>query len=303
MNDRISFGAVTVGTSSLGGRTDRGPAEEVATAKAVLGGPFALVDTSNAYAAGRSEEILGRARAELGDAATAHIMTKVDSDPETGVLDRDRVLRSFDESMARLGVDGVGILHLHDPYTITVSEALAPGGAIEGMLELRDSGAVAAIGIAAGPIPLMRSYVQTGVFDALLTHNRYTLVDRSAVPLLEEARRRGMTTFNAAPFGGGILATGARSGATYAYRPASTTLVDWVAGVERACSELGVSLRAAALHFSMRSPLVDSTVVGISSAQRLRELEELTATEIPDRLWASIDACGPAPSTDEDEDE
>jgi D-threo-aldose 1-dehydrogenase len=109
-----------------------------------------------------------------------------------------------------------------------------------------------------------------------------------------------MITFNAAPFGGGILASGARAGATYAYRPASAGLVDWVARVERACAEHGVSLRTAALRFSTRSSLVDSTVVGISSVQRLRELEELAATEVPDGLWDAIDACGPAPSTEED---
>jgi len=297
----LTVGAITVGTSALGGDARRSATDELSTATAILRGPFPLVDTSNAYSGGRSEQILARALAELGAVPTSGIVTKVDRDPVTGALDRDRVLRSFEESMSRLGLERVGILHLHDPYTITLAEAEAPGGAIEGMLELRESGAVSAIGIAAGPIPLMRSYVETGAFDALLTHNRYTLVDRSAEPLLVEARSRRMIVFNAAPFGGGILASGARAGATYGYRPASGDLISWVESAERVCSDHGVSLPAATLHFSMRSTLVDSTVVGVSSPQRLRELDELSRARIPDGLWSALDDLGPAPSAWEEE--
>ena len=295
------LGAITVGTSALGGRAHRSATDELNTAMAILRGPFRTVDTSNAYSGGRSEQILGRALAALGDADAPEIVTKVDRDPDTGVLDRDRVLRSFEESMSRLGLDGVGILHLHDPYTISLAEATASGGAIEGMLELRDSGAVSAIGIAAGPIPLMQSYVETGAFDALLTHNRYTLVDRSAEPLLLAARSRGMTVFNAAPFGGGLLASGSRPGATYGYRPASDDLLAWVGRAERVCAEHGVALPAAALHFSTRSPLVHSTVVGVSSPERLQELERLSGTVIPNELWDALADLGPAPTTWDEE--
>jgi D-threo-aldose 1-dehydrogenase len=293
------FENVTVGTSSLGRGTRPGSQEEadaVATASALLAGPFALVDTSNAYAGGRSEAVLGLALRELGASASARIVTKVDADPRTGALDRDRVLRSYEESLARLGLDRVGLLHLHDPYTITLAEAASPGGALEGMTELRDSGAVDAIGIAAGPIPLMRSYVDTGLFDALLTHNRFTLVDRSAEPLLDDARRCGMQTFNAAPFGAGILASGPAADASYGYRPAGAALIDWVTRAEAVCAAHGVSLRAAALHFSLRSPRVDSTVVGVSSSRRLAELVALREVVIPDVLWEELEALGPAPS-------
>ena len=62
------------------------------------------------------------------------------------------------------------------------------------------------------------------------------------------------------------------------------------------CASNGVSLRAAALHFSLRSPLVDSTVVGVSSASRLAELDELAATPVPDDVWGALEDLGPAPS-------
>ncbi|TDE08324.1 aldo/keto reductase [Jiangella asiatica] len=289
---------LTIGTSSLGRDTAAGsPAEEaaVATARAMLTGPFALLDTSNTYGGGRSEAVLGLARRTLGN-ASAGVVTKVDRDPETGAFGRERVLRSFEESIERLGVERVPVLHLHDPYSVSFAEATGPGGAVEALVELRDAGTVDAIGIAAGPIPLMTAYVDTGAFDVVLSHNRFTLVDRSAQSLFENARTRGMGVFNAAPFGAGILATGARTDASYAYRPAPPDLVAWVERAERICADHGTSLVAVALWFSIRSPLVDSTVVGASSASRLAELDALRSTPPPDAVWEELDELGPAPT-------
>ncbi|AZS38273.1 Pyridoxal 4-dehydrogenase [Microbacterium lemovicicum] len=312
----IEVTTVALGTSGLGrgtapGSPQESAAVELATAMLASG---RTIDTSNEYAGGRSEPVLGLALPAVRDAAS-RVVTKVDRDPETGAFDRDRVLRSYEESLRRLGVDRVRLLHLHDPYTVSYEEAVAPGGALAGMLELRDSGAVDAIGIAAGPIPLMTRYVDTGAFDVVLSHNRFTLVDRSAAALFENARTRGMGVVNAAPFGAGILATGATGGTTtgagagrapaaapsYGYRPASAALQDWARRAEAVCAAHGTTLRATALRFSTRSPLVDMTVVGVSSVPRLTQLDALEAETIPDDLWAEIDALGPAPTPIDDD--
>lgn len=291
--------SLTLGLSNLGRNTTVGCVEECGAidfAELALASGHTYVDTSNNYADGRSEAVLGAAANRLGPTRSADIITKVDVDPVTGRFDRDRVLRSFDESRARLGIDTVPLLHLHDPDMLSMSEALGPGGAVEGLLELRDSGAVGAIGVAGGPIPMMSAYVSSGMFDAVLCHNRFTLVDQSATALFEDARRRGMVVFNAAPFGAGLLAAGPRQGARYAYLPASAELLTWTRALELLCKEHGLSLPAVALAFSLQSPLIDSTVVGISSPQRLDELDDLQRQTVPSELWAKIEQLGPAPT-------
>lgn len=275
---------ITLGTS---------PLNDPALAEAMLTGPYGAIDTSNAYAAGESESALGVAVGRLGADHRA-VITKTDAEPGTGRFDRDRVLRSYEESLARLGLDRVQLLHLHDPYSISIKEAFGPGGAVEGMRELKEQGAVDLIGIAAGRNSLMIDYVGSGAFDAVLSHNRYTLIDRSAAGLFEEADRRGMIIFNAAPFGGGLLAG---RGTRYAYQESSAELLDWVRRAEAACVGHSVALTTAALHFSLRSPLIHSTVVGVGSAERLEQLERMRATEVPEALWAALDDLGPAPST------
>lgn len=284
--------AVTVGTSGLGDCADA-----VATAVALLTSRHRLIDTSNAYDGGRSEQVLGRAITDLGGLpGGVQVISKADRDPATGAFDRDRVLRSFEESTSRLGLDTLPLYQLHDPYTITVAEAMAPGGAVAGLVELREQGAVGAVGVAAGPTSLLTEYVATGAFDAVLSHNRFTLVDASAADLFDAARRRDMVVFNAAPFGGGMLADGARTGARYAYRDAPADLLTWVRRADDVCARYEVPLAAVALAFSTREERISSTVVGVRSQARLTELAALLATPIPDELWPALDALGPPPS-------
>lgn len=297
-SDGPAVSALTLGTSGLGRGTRRGEddGDALALAAAMLDGPFRAVDTSNAYAEGRSEEVLGDAlRARGATSSTpATILTKVDRDPDTGAFDRDRVWRSFEESRARLGLERVDLLHLHDPYTVTVEEALAPGGAVEGLRELKEQGLARTIGIAAGPLDLLERYVTEGGLDVLLTHNRFTLVDGDARDLLETARAHGMGTMNAAPFGGGILGGARRD--SYGYQSVGEDLQRWLGEARAVCARHRVELRAAALHFSLRSPLVDTTVVGISRPERMAELAAIAATEPPEAVWPELAALGPAPS-------
>jgi D-threo-aldose 1-dehydrogenase len=291
---------LTLGASRLGRPTDPDDVpvgDPVQIARAYLTGPYAVVDTSNAYAEGRSETALGQAIAAHGLPAGRSVVTKTDADPVTGRFDRDRVWRSFEESTGRLGLDRLPLLHLHDPYTVTVEEAFGPDGAVRGMVELREQGLVGAIGIAAGPVGLMRQYVSSGVFDAVLTHNRYTLVDRRGEDLIAQAGELGMGIFNAAPFGGGLLAG---RGTRYAYRDSPPALLAWLDRARSLCEEWAVPLPAVALQFSLRHPLVHSTVVGVSRPERVAELERLRTAPVPEDLWPALAALGTPPSTLDD---
>ncbi|WP_324012626.1 aldo/keto reductase [Microbacterium sp. JZ37] len=287
---------VTLGASSLGD-PQRSASDPLEVAEAMLSSRFAVVDTSNNYAGGESERVLGRALDARGGLADGHsIVTKVDVGKD-GRFDRDRVWRSFEESVEKLGLERFPLVHLHDPWAVTVEEALAPGGAVQGMIELREQGRAGAIGIAVGEISLEKAYVGTGIFDAVLTHNRMTIVDRSAEELIAEANERGMGVFNAAPFGGGLLAGTSTS---YAYREAPADLLAWLARVRELCAEWKLSVPAAALHFSLRHPGVHSTVVGVGRPERIAELEELCATHVPDEFWPELEKLGTPPSTVED---
>jgi len=111
-------------------------------------------------------------------------------------------------------------------------------------------------------------YVETGAFAALETHNRYTLLNRSADRLLGIAAARGMAVHNAAPYGSGLLAKGPEAYPRYAYQEASAELLDRARKIAAICQEYGVPLPAAALQFSLRDPRIHATIVGMGSLEQ-----------------------------------
>lgn len=291
--NRVDTTPITLGASRLGERP--GGAE---LADALLVSPIGNIDTSNMYAEGQSEELLGAAVARAGGIPnTKLIYSKADRDLATGVFDGDRVRRSLEESLTRLGMDSLPLYQFHDPYTVTLDEAMAPGGGVPALLALRDEGVIGAIGIASGTMAQVHEYLATGVFDVVLSHNRLTLLDRTAEPTFRLARELGMTVFNAAPFGGGTLANGAN---TYGYREMPADFAAHLERVRGLASDWSVDLAAAALHFSMRNPLVDTTVVGVTSVARLDALPQLIDAEVPDEFFDAIEKLGPPPASGND---
>lgn len=288
--------SVTLGAAFLG--DNPGPD---ALADALIASKYD-VDTSNMYTLGASERHLGGAIARAGGLPHGkRVFSKADRDLDSGVFDGDRVRRSLDESLTRLGVDRLPLYQLHDPYTIDFADAMAPGGAVPALVALRDEGLIGAIGIAAGQTALVHEYVLTGVFDVVLSHNRFTLVDQAARATFVSARELGMTVFNAAPFGGGILADATGAKKTYGYKQDfSLEFAGHLARLRTLALEWEVNLAAAALQFSLRSELVDTTVVGIPSLERLAALDGLIAAPVPDAFFDAVTELGPPPASPND---
>ena len=268
----------------------------VETVLAVLGSAIRFLDTSNGYGEdGASEKRVGEAiRRAGGLPADFVVQTKTDADPVTHDYSGDRVRRSVEESLERLGLDHLPLLALHDPeFMSEEQDGLAPGGAVEAMVRLRDEGVVDHLVVAAGSVPVTRRYLASGEFGAVLNHSRYTLLDRSAETLFEEARAAGIGVMNAAPYGGGILSKGPAVQTKYGYGERGDAIVESARAMEAACGRHGVPLAAAALQFSTRSPLVDSTVVGVSSPERVDATLALLDIEIPAELWSELEALTP----------
>lgn len=251
----------------------------------------------NSYGQGRSEAALGAGLAALGGTLGEGrlIATKADRDLTTGAFDGDRVLRSFEESTGRVGTDHFDVYQLHDPYTVSFEEAMGPRGAVAALVRLREEGAVGQLGIAAGPLSLVAAYVDTGVFDVVLTHNRYTLLNRSAAELIDACAGKGLGVINGAAFGGGVLARGSRPGSTYAYEPAPEEVLAFVERLDAVCREWSVPLPAAALQCSTRNPAISTTLVGTARPERVEQTRLLAERAIPDGFWDAVDQLGTPP--------
>lgn len=267
----------------------------VATVLAALGSPIRFIDTSNGYSDGESERRIGEALRRVGGVPEG-VVVETKTDPKDGDYSGDRVRRSVEESMERLGLDRLPMVHLHDPEFHDFSAIAGAGGAVQALVDLREQGVVGNIGLAGGDVRVMARYLALEVFDVLLVHNRWTLVDRSAAGVIAEARRQGMGILNAAVYGGGILAHQQDEGSptTYGYRPAPQPVLDAVSAMRAVCARYGTDLPTASLQFSIRDETFASTIVGMSRPERIAPTVAAAQATLPDDLFAELESLLPA---------
>lgn len=292
----VDVPAISIGCAPLGNMPDTFDYEvpeeiALATIRRALEGPLDHLDTAAAYGDGESERRIGMALQELGGLPAGYVLaTKADRDFKTGDFSGDQTKRSIERSLRLLGRDHLQIVYLHDPEHNAFEDIMSPGGAVDVLLRYRDEGVIGYVGVAGGPIDLMMRYVETGAFEAVITHNRYTLLNRSAAPLLDLATDRGLAVVNAAPYGSGMLAKGPDAYARYAYQDASPELIEKTRSISQICERYGVPLAAAALQFSLRDPRITSTIVGMSRPERVTQTLELARHPIPDDVWVELEA-------------
>jgi D-threo-aldose 1-dehydrogenase len=290
----LPMSPLTLGTSGWSPRSDAENAATDALAADFAAGRLAtnVIDTSNIYGDSHSEEVIGRALAgSVGPGLV--VQTKLDRDVARNDFSAGQMERSLRQSLDRLGLDAVDVLFLHDPENVGFDSVMQPGGAVDALVAMRDRGVARAIGISGGPVAMLRRFVETGFFDAVINHNRLTLVDRSATGLYQAARDRQMIVQNAAPFGAGILTGDARFAGSYAYGPIRPETQAAVDAATRIAADAGIPLAALALQFSLRHPLVDTTVVGIRTRERFDETVAHAALAVPDEVWAELDVIAP----------
>jgi len=291
---RVTLGGAPLGSMPENFGHEVAEADAVALVDEVLRSGIRTIDTANGYSEGRSEARIGRAIAEFGGLPSdVTVITKVDA--RDGDYSGERVRRSLAESASRLGVSPLPLVHLHDPEFHDFAAMTAPGGAVEALVAAKERGEVRHIGLAGGDVHEMRRYLDLGVFEALLIHNRWTLVDRSAGPLLERAAELGVGVVNAAVLGGGILADESGRTTTYGYRPASPATLEAIAQMRDVCRRWGTTLAAAAIRFSTRDARFASTIVGISRPTRIQPTLDAAALSLPNAFWDELDSLVPAP--------
>ena len=212
----LTVAAICYGTSGLGHMPDTygyGVDEDqaLATLQKIFSQPPGFLDTSRNYGFGRSEERIGLAIRELGGLPEGFVIsTKLDRDMDTGAFDAARARQSFEQSLQALGLERVHVLHLHDPeHARSVDEITRPGGALSELFRIKEEGLADAVGLAAGRVDVMMPILRDWDFDVLITHNRFTLVNINADPMIDLAMARGISVLNAAPYAGGALAKGA----------------------------------------------------------------------------------------------
>jgi aryl-alcohol dehydrogenase-like predicted oxidoreductase len=267
-----------------------------------------LFDTAPVYGYGRSES---RAGAALRDRPRGEytVCTKVGrlivpggsdtqpiwADPPPGVGPRldysyAGVMRSVEESLARLGLDRVDVLHVHDPdenFPVAVSDAY------RALTELRARGTIGAVSIGVNHAPVAARYLtEVADLDCVLLAGRYNLLDQSGLDaVLPLCAARGTSVMVAGVYQSGLLAD-PRPGVPHGYATVPPELAGRIAAWHDVCRRFAVPPKAAAVQFPFGHPAVTCVVVGARTPDEVAETARMLAHPVPGEFWAAGRAAG-----------
>lgn len=317
----VTITRLGLGTAPLGGLfTPVSEDAAAATVDAAWEAGLRLFDTAPLYGYGTAERRLGRALARRPRDEVA-VTTKVgrllrepragdswdvdtsqefggepfykDTGPAIPVFDfsYDGVLRSLEESLTRLELDRVDLVHIHDAES-HVEQAIT--GAYPALARLRDEGVIGAVGLAIDFCEPAVEILRAVDLDCVLIAGRWTLLDhRAAEALLPLAEDRGVAIIAAGVFNSGLLADPAAPGATFDYVPSSPEMTARARAMASVCARYDVPLKAAALQFPHRHPAVATVLTGARTPDEITENERLFSLPLPAELWADLAAeCG-----------
>jgi D-threo-aldose 1-dehydrogenase len=214
----------------------------------------------------------------------------------------DSIMRSYEHSLLRLGLNRVDMLVIHD---IDISQhgtqakvdehlhELTTGGGWRALDELKKAGEIKAVGCGVNELGTIPQILDRGEIDFFLVALPYTLADQSALDgEFPRCAERGVAIVIGAVFASGILATGSTPDSRYAYGPASQKIKAKVSRIEAVCRRNGVPLAAAALQFPLAHPLVTAIIPGAHSVEVLKQNLALVKHAIPPDLWTQLKAEG-----------
>ena len=318
--ERVPLGltALTVTRFGLGTAPLAGLFEEVEESKGIgvieraWDAGIRFFDTAPLYGHGLAEMRLGKVlqhepRDEFTLASKVGRLLRADVPPEPGQSFRgtppvnpkfdfsyDGVMRSVEESLERLGLERIDILHIHDPDD-HYEEAL--NGAYRALDRLRSDGVIGAVGAGMNQAEMLTRFAREANFDCFLLAGRYTLLDQVALKeLLPACVQRAITIIAGGVYNSGILAD-PKPGAHYNYQTAPPELLERARRIRDVCDRHAVPLKAAAVQFPLGHPAVSCVVVGCRSAAQLDESIEMFKLEIPAALWRDLKSAGLLPDS------
>lgn len=312
-SNTIGETGVTVSQLGLGGASIAGMATKVpmkqahATIKAALDLGLTYFDTAPFYGHGLSERLVGDGLRGVKDIVLSSKVGRIlkpgapsdagswaDALPFTPEFDYsyDGVMRSYEASLHRLGLDRIDILYVHDigGQTHDASnekvhfENVMTGG-YRALESLRSSGAISAFGLGVNEAEVCEAALERGQWDVFLLAGRFTLLEQEPVrSLFPKCAAQGTDIIIGGPFNSGVLV----GGDSYDYRPIPEDVRARVQKLNTVCQAHQVDIAAAALQFPLAHPIVKSTIPGPRSPAEMQQIHEWWSQPIPELFWSDL---------------
>jgi aryl-alcohol dehydrogenase-like predicted oxidoreductase len=298
----LEFGPVAFGAMTFGAQVDEAEAARMVHTCREAG--VRMFDTSNNYAGGASEEILGRIVRPFRDEVIVSTKGGSHVDQADGSLtglSREAVQKAVDGSLRRLGLDHIDVYYMHRPdWGTPIEESLA---ALDDVVRAGKVRHVAQANFAAWQVAEMQYLSRANSWAAVrLGQQMYNLLARRVeAEYVACAEHFGLRTLAYNPLAGGLLTGKHRqledepqAGSRFTkgmyrdryWNPVQFAAVERLRGVAK---EAGLELLELALRWLLGRPLVSGILLGASSHDQL--VANLDAVHGPPLDQDTLDAC------------
>src|SRR5882724_2487464 len=256
----LSVSVLSFGASSLGGAfRDVNEAEGIRTVHETLDHGVNFIDVSPFYGLTKAETVLGKALHGVAR-ERYYLATKVGRYGNASFdFSADRVTRSVDESLQRLGVDYLDLIQTHDIEFGDLQQVIDE--TLPALHQLKQIGKVRHVGITGLPMKVFTSVIGKtlpGMVESILSYCRYELNDTSLEAILPAMKERGIGVISAAPTGMGLLT----ERGTPDWHPAPAKVRALCRQAAEHCRKRGFDIVELAIQFSIAHPDIATTMIG-----------------------------------------
>jgi D-threo-aldose 1-dehydrogenase len=312
-------GPLGFGAAPLGNMFRNIPDSEAdATVEAAWSAGTRYFDTAPFYGAGLSEIRLGkqlskhkrseyRLSSKVGRLILSEIEEEIQTFGEKGDLFKhgrknkvaydytaDGAVRSIEESLQRIGVDHLDFVWIHDIARDFHGDdwiaqfEVAHRGAMVALTRLRQEKVIKGWGLGVNRVEPCELTIEMTELqpDAFLLAGRYTLLDHEQAlqRLMPACEAKKVDIVVGGPYSSGVLA----GGPNFEYAPASPEIRAKVERIKKLCERFDVSIKAAALHFSLAHPASAAVIPGASKPERIVEDHAAINERVPDEFWHAL---------------
>lgn len=212
----------------------------------------------------------------------------------------DGIMRSVEDSLQRLGIPSLDILHIHN-----IDPANHDGPALEAMFsqcmsdgyraleQLRSEGTVKALGVGNNSLTMLKRFNAEGDFNCYMMAGHYHLLDQAAgADFLATCATQGRSILLGSPFASGLLVAPEPEKALYMYQPPSSEILERLARIREICDAHNVSMTAASLQFPLRHKAVACVVPGMRTVHEVKDCADAVRAEVPEALWSDLTSIG-----------
>ncbi|MEK5466364.1 aldo/keto reductase [Paenibacillus sp. FSL R7-0210] len=282
-NTGLDVSALSFGASSLGSVFREVPKDEaILTVHTAIDLGINLIDVSPYYGLMKAETVLGEALQTVP--RDKYILSTKAGRYSEGEFDfsRERIIRSAEESMARLGTDYLDILLLHDVEFGSLTQVMEEG--IPALEELKQAGKIRYFGVSGLPLSVFEKVLPQTKLDVILSYCHYSLNDTTLLRLLPLLEESGTGLMNASPISMGLLS----NRKVPDWHPAGAEIQAACQRAAEYCRDKGEDIAKLAVQFSTANEQIPTTLVSTATPANIRNNIKWTEEPMDEQLLAEV---------------